>query len=407
MAKFTNIKYKNTVNSIVDSYKNRMNNPWYIYTDSKPSLVKYYNVNQQKSSLDDSMEVEYNVIGKDSPIKYNLIEDFCLYGIDKIALNLNITDFGLESSSVEGEAIILPNTIKPNINDYFSLNYYDKDILFRVIAIDVDTVENGVNFYKINYKIDKIEKSELINKQVVDKFTMIINNIGTNFKPIIKLNEFNYMQALNNIINQLNIYYISLFYSKRVQTLIFRYKDNRFYDPYMIEFVKRNEILNNTDNYIYIDHKLSINATFPLDYDRTIFRFIECREINKRKPLISIQGKYIDDDLSIFGSRFENYYKINYVGKNSYVNQSNYIFEGFPQELLDRIYDNNKYKLEDDDSYKNIIIKYINNEDITKDDLDLLKNIEFDERIELFYIIPILIFIFNEMIKLLLVSSNK
>ena len=45
-------------------------------------------------------------------------------------------DFGLESSEVTGEAVILPNTIIPYVGDYFRLYQIDKPYLFSVTKVD-------------------------------------------------------------------------------------------------------------------------------------------------------------------------------------------------------------------------------------------------------------------------------
>ena len=62
-------------------------------------------------------------------------------------------------------------------------------------------------------------------------------------------------------------YYRSLFYSNKTQTFIFSYDDHNFYDSYMIEFIKRHDIMNTGDlDYLHVAHQLPTRATFALDY---------------------------------------------------------------------------------------------------------------------------------------------
>ena len=111
MGTFSNVQYKTTINSIVEGYKNKLDNPHYIFTDKKPTLVTYYNINTSCSTLDHGTRTAYEYVGNDSPIKYNKILDMYLYGIERIAINLDMGEYGLESDAIEGEAYILPNTI--------------------------------------------------------------------------------------------------------------------------------------------------------------------------------------------------------------------------------------------------------------------------------------------------------
>lgn len=399
MSKFINTHYKNTVNSLVEGLKDKMKNPYYIFTDSKPTIVTYFNINTHKSSLDNSLEITYSNLGKDSSLKFNKIKDFYLYGIDKITTELDVGEFGVESSSIEGEATILPNTIVPIPNDYFIINYESNKLLFKVTSVTSDTIENGVNFYKINYKMDQIDSTQILD-QIVDEYTMIINNVGTNFKAILKLDEFNFIEKLDEVNIRLKQYYKYLFYSERTQTFIFKHNGSNFYDSYLIEFLKRNDVLDGNGEYLYIEHQLPLNNTFPLDYDKTIFRFVEFPDLTKKRPLIYAQGKYIDNPVSIFLTRIEDYYRMVYA--RELVNKDNYLINVFDAELMDRIFNHNIYN---EKIYKNIFIKYFNNLEISPDDIYSIEDIEFDHNKDLFYQIPILIYIIDKKITKLL--KNK
>lgn len=397
MSKFINTKHKKVLESLIEGFKEQLNNPYYLYQDKKPNVTTYYNQDVHASTLDEGSKLQYSPLGGDSPTKYNRIEELYLYGIERIVTNIDNGEWGLEADSIEGEAIVLPNTIVPIANDYFTINHVDKKLLFKVLSVTSDTIENGANFYKIQYKLDQLTDEKIL-EQVSNNYTMIVNNVGTQFKSIIRKNDYDFIDKVEDTLIRLKTYYNNLFYSSRVQTYILIYRDTHFYDPYLIEFLKRNSILEGTDEYIFITHQTALQHTFCLDYDRTFFRYVEIPD-RKSTPLIYSQGRYIDDVFSIFECRKEEYFKLEYILPN--IDMSKYMLNSFNEELYSNIKSNIKY-YEEKDLYKNIIIKYFNNEEIKADDIVSLEYIQYDSNIELFYNIPIIIYIIENMVKKLL-----
>lgn len=398
MATFTNTVRKTTIDSLVDGFKEKIKNPYYMHMDRQPTLTTYFNQNIHKSTLDEGSKTEYSMIGDKSPIKYNKVNNFFIYGLEKITTELENGDYGLESSEISGEAIILPNTIIPIANDYFTINHVKEKLLFKITSVSMNTIENGSNLYKINYKLDRVGKDvDEIEKQVEDKFEMIINNIGTQFNTIIRENDYNFVDKVEDILERLKTYYCNLFFSNRVQTFILNHNNRYFYDPYMIEFIRKHNLVSIDDKYIHVAHQTYLPATFSLDYDKTFFRFIECPDLKKKKPRIHSQAEIINEYLSILCTRAEDYYKIEYIGNNS--NPNLYIIKNFNIDLIERIYEN---KLYEEDNYLNIIIKYFNDIKIESKDIYSIEDIDFEQNISLFYNIPVIIYILEHKIKSIL-----
>lgn len=392
MSKFINTEKKVAIDSLVAGFKDRMKNPYYSLQDKKPSVVTYFTHNIENSTLDSSTNTEYNQLGDNSPTRYNKISGLFLYGIEKITVNLDLGEYGLESNPIEGEAIVLPNTIIPIPGDYFQIDYTGKEYLFKVTECTPDTIDSGSNFYKINYKLDQTN-SEKINSLVVDSYSMIINNVGTKFNPIIKSNDYDFIIILEDILLRLKRYYKNLFYNSRVQTFTFTHNECRFYDPYLIEFLIRNRLLEGDSEYIYIGHQITPHSTMFLDYDKTMFRDVELRAKDGIGNRISSTATLITDPVSIFASRKEDYYIIKY---NNNYNGLEFI-ENFDPFLIDAIINN---KITDINTYYNIIVKYFNNiETFESDDVSFLEEIDYQSNIELFYCIPIIIYIIEYYIK--------
>ena len=151
MGKFTNTSYTNTIDKLVDATKSKLNNPYYIFTDKKPTKVTYYAQNIEKSTLDEASGLYEAHVGDASAFRYNKIKDFIIYGIERITTDYDVSDFGTESAPISGDAVILPNTITPRPGDFFAISYVKETLLFKVNGVTSDTLDTGANFYKIEY----------------------------------------------------------------------------------------------------------------------------------------------------------------------------------------------------------------------------------------------------------------
>ena len=182
MGKFSDTKYVSTIDNLVDSTKNKLNNPYYIFNDKKPTKVTYFAQDIEKSTLDEASGLYESNMGDGSPFKFNKIKDFIMYGLDRIAADYDLNDNGIESNPITGEAVILPNTITPRPGDYFHIGYIKEKNLFIVNSVSIDTLDSGANIYKIEYALCAENRSiESIEKQVDDSFNFVVNNSGTDF----------------------------------------------------------------------------------------------------------------------------------------------------------------------------------------------------------------------------------
>lgn len=412
MSNFTNTTRKRVVNSFVEVTKDIIKNPYYSFSNLKETICDYYNINTEKTTLDDYTGLNYDDIGPSSPIRLNIIKDFFLYSLEKINLTLEYEDNGLEGNEITGDAIILPDTITPYVGDYFKILHLDKQFLFVVTEVQTDTLNDGANAWKISYKLDRfLDKDEINNLDycTLDIYNYIITNQGTKFKTLIKHSAYTLLESLDNINVALKTFYKELFYSEKVQTFIFEYEDIQctyFYDAYLIEFLRKNELLKDDGNkFLMIDHKLPLPKTFSLDYSELFFRAFETGDKDDiLKSKYQFIGKYIDNPISIFSNSPHRYFRTDYricIGVPSEIFP---IINAIPDELIIKIQQNKLYDLSDTKAKYNLIIKYFNEEDINIDDISIIEKIKFnDNEIELFYLIPLLIFVIDFYIKKLLV----
>lgn len=394
-------------NSINNAVKNILNNPYYLYSDKRASKCIYFNINTTMTTLDESTRGNYGEISPDSPIRYNKVRDFFIYGMSKIEPNLDVGEYGLESSDISGDAIILPYTIVPYPNDYFILEQINGPLLFKVTGVDPNTLDTGAVMYKVSYTLASSDGLENIEPQVVKRLRFMIQNIGTNFASFIDEESFNDAKEIEAYSIMLKDYYISLFCDAKIQSFSYNYSNNgtkggsipnqygyhefmgfKVYDPYLIEFMIRNKIIEGSTNYIFVAHQMVMPTTFPIDYDRTFFSSLENRNI------CSHNGSYVgnmikcDQVLSLLYAYPIDYFYMEYRTLERGLFMINIFDE---PEFADMIKNNSQVN---DPNWimKNIIIKFFNNEPITLEFLKGLSHIDYLQTKELFYLIPMVIF---------------
>ena len=420
MGKFIDTQYTKIIDNISDTVKTFLNNPYYQWNDKKPTIVYYCNINTEMSTLDEGARIIYSNLGPDCPLRYNLIKDFVVYGIDRIAITLENGEYGLEGNDITGDVIILPNTITPYPGDYFWIKLAkDSTWLFNIKSVDKDTLDNGSNIWKCSYKLEFTSNKNIL-PLIVEEYRFVINNIGTRYNTILESKKFDLLDSLDRLCTQLKKYYIALFYNQRVQTFIFtHYGEDHFYDPYMIEFLIRNNILANGayDEYIYIDHKISTKRTFAIDYNRTFFRALEDRDINALEvSKVDSTADYIDEFGSIFASRPDNYWQMNYFVPAKDPTPMPYTFHNvmtcFPKDLIiackeNKLYDDIDISKNEELALWNIIIKHFNHTILDENDYRHLMDNDYGDTFISFYFFPMIIYAIENYEKELLLIRPK
>ena len=394
MGKILETTYHDSVEKITQFHGALIKNPFYSLSDKKPTIVTYYNINKEASTLDPGSKLSYDNIGKNSPLRFNKIDDFMLYGFTRIELNTENEEFGLEADKVSGECYILPNTIKPTEGDFFEVEHItDSTWLFIVTDIQQDTLENGSNVYKITYKLEYVDHDRLL-EQVVGSYRMIEKREGTNIAKVVESTKYAISKAMDGVAVKLKITFNELFYNPYVQTFIYMdVTDWRIYDEYMIEFLIRNKILDNgNDSYIHVGHQLQVDKTFSIDYENTLFRAFEKKNKNMLlKSDRAIQPMDIKGYGTTFSSRFETYFKARYTNLDS-----GYSTCCLDDEIVYMIQDKKLVEevdsiVEDIELWKNILVKHFYDEDFTEKEIESISDIKFNVSYKAFYLIPLLI----------------
>ena len=411
-----NVTHTQMTQSLVDFQMDLLKNPFFLFNDKKGLPVEYYNLNTTQSQLDQGLKIPYANIGPESPLRFNLVHDFYLFGMERISVQLENGEMGIEGSEISGEAIILPDTIRPYPGDYFTINMTKKKYLFQVRSATIDTLENGGNYYRIDYKLEYLSDDRL-KPLVVNEFNFVSGNIGTNYSPVLSTTGYNLAKILDDTAVLLKQYFRGLFYNNKVQTFTFVYlyevcvnglNSSYFYDPYLIEFIIKNKILANTgDKYEYIDHKTFPKADFPIKYSKSIWRAIETKDKDHiNSCIISSPGIYIDDPATIFSTRYENYFEMTYENPDPVADRWSSRLSIIPSQVIGHINEGQLFFNSPLSKY-NLLIKYFNDMEINAHDMDPLQRIDsYSNDKDTYYLIPIIIFILEYNIKKIMARAD-
>lgn len=406
-----NVSHSTMTQSVIDLQEDLLKNPFYLFNDKKALPVDYYNINNNQSTLDKGLKINYDNDGKDTPFRYNLIHDMYLYGIDRVATSLESGEFGIAGSEISGDAYILPDTITPYPGDHFVINMIKQRYQFIVSSVSTDTFDNGGNYYKIEYSLIHNDDSRL-SGNVIEEFKFVSGNIGTEFTPILQNQKYDVCKNLDDVCVNLKQLFKGLYFNNKVQTYTFVHlyyvcqtgmNSDFFYDPYMIEFCIRNKILYNSgDKYDYIDHKTNLKPDFNIKYNKSIWKVIENREKNLLPECKhSSTALFIDDPGTIFNTRYEKYFELTYAAHDTSLETYASALNILDPQIIGHILENQLFPSDSKYAKYNLLIKYFNFDDHigTEDILPLERIIETENTMENYFLIPMIIYIIEFNIK--------
>jgi hypothetical protein len=223
--------------------KDRLNKQYSSFLQSRPTMCTYYHVNPVFSTTDTGTRDVEGLIDDNSPIRYNKIENFPIYGIDNIQADLSDSDAGLDTS-YDGNAVILPNTIYPVPDDYFTIHYLGKEYLFRVNHCTYDRLKSN-NYYSISFHLEYADKAgfERMEKLCIEHYQCIFDNIGTKDKCIVRTSDYNVLERVNAILNSLKEKYAERYIDKKYNAAMYFANSYCYmYDSMLNKFINSSKI---------------------------------------------------------------------------------------------------------------------------------------------------------------------
>ena len=377
-------------------YEQRIKSPVSRFIDSTPTFTTYFHINVDETTVDEGFIDVASIIGHRSPIRFNKIENLPMYGLDQIVLQIQDEEAGIDTN-YEGESTILPSTIKPVQNDFFIIPILKDAYVFRVTDIQYDNVMPD-NFYKINFKLEYIdyEKIEEIEKQKIDDYVCILENIGTETNCIIEKSVFEKINKVKKMYAEIVDFYKSMFYNERHNVFLGETEEGRYiYDPLQTEFINKHNLFNEKNNF---DTLLLTNQyedpKRKYKYNKSIYKYIELRD-----PKLLSTFKYtLRPGLTVHESSFRRWHD----KKVDMMEIPQVMPENAKQILSNEFVDAIRYNSEVDGDYATLIQRYLHKENLSIKDISLeLDNelIYLNNCLEVFFFTPIIMYIIRDTIK--------
>lgn len=368
------------------------------YIDNGALLVTYFSQDENNSTVDRGLQSIDELFGKDSPLRFNKIEDFPIYGFNQ-ANPENTDEQQTEDINVNGDCIILPSTIVPKPMDFFIIKHLKMNAIFEVTNVTYDSMKVD-GFYKLSYRLHSTseESIERIMKQVVKNYHTDLSAVGTNINPIIQEDDFILRGRINQMVSKMITSYRSLFYNKKHNCFLFTDGMTTF-DMCANEFIAKYSLMNipNDYNVIVLNEKLGLND-LPKYYHNSIYSWIElgCPERLLQK------FRYIKRSSDIYPySSFVKWYDDVCVIVPLSIDEKTY-------EDVYTLFDDAQFEAfmgdkEPSNEYEKLLWKYIHRTNLTIQDISLYTAdalISSVNHWDVFFYTPILIYIIRQILRL-------
>jgi len=241
--------------------------------------------------------------------RFRKIEDFVILTDGEI-------DPGIEKDIVTnivytGNAKILPNTVIPNVCDFFTMKVLGSLHCFRITEVNPIPIEKDSG-YEIRFELweqdTDINPMEL-EKKVNEEYTFSYQHVGTDFRTVFRNEEFKFLLNASNVQKIMLDSYIDGFYHKVLNTFMARLENKQLYtcrnrckgledfnfvsemivgetneqvrtiyDNNLVHFMNKFKLTSSLSNVYSISEYTNFNRKM---YDRSIFCAMEYRDINR------------------------------------------------------------------------------------------------------------------------------
>lgn len=387
-----NTDFKDKINQIKKNTDRLRKSPAQRLQDKAHIYCDFYNVNLDHSTVHPGTEDIKNNIGDDSPLRFDKIKDCLMFGLEDWETRKEDDDFKGFTIDRENESVIPADTFTPIENSFFKLELDNKVLLYKVTHVERTMMEN-IPMYRIEYRAEMSDENKNFGKieyQVINEFSMLHENIGTDKKVIIQDDEIEDLENLKIFIEKLNHLLFNQYFDTTSKTYILHQGNEIYYSPYVIEFLRTSKTLYHPkfENKIMLSHESTKSKDFDYDFQTSFYI----------KVLDNIQPN--EDDYKFNKFRLPSTSFIWALTSLSfYVEEDLYVIDKNKETLLleDLLeLEENKFELknikETDDTINNFLDTYIEKNEIKWEDLDL-KYIFENKSKDYYFKLPLVLFI--------------
>ena len=217
-----NVESNQFIENAIQLQTERKTGQYSKYLNAIQYFCEYFSINKAHSRTDIGTGATYNEIGPDSPIRYNRINNFPLYIKGELIPNITYED-GLADTDIELSDIAFPpNTIIPKPGDFIRVQFPHSPVLLFIVNEYKNVTIQSNNFYQATAALRLIDKDcYKIDKQVIEKYNCIFDNIGTQDNCIIRDDLFEKSEIIKKSIEELSGFYHDMYYDKTIGTFVY------------------------------------------------------------------------------------------------------------------------------------------------------------------------------------------
>lgn len=300
--------------SLVDSqmYKydmflhNRINK----YTGSGRTLVTYYNINDHDTTDSLGTETVYQILGNDSPLRFDKIENMILIGFTPMSPEeAQASTTNVRNYNISGEAYIIPGTIMPKENDMFIVKHINMNHLFRVTQVSQDGL-NTDGSYKISYSLFSTNPAEIafVEKQTIGKYMTDLQTIGgEDLTPVIGIEDYELRSRLIRMVDDMVENYIARYYDKIHNCFLLHLNGQTLFDLCGNYFMYRNGVMvrDNANGNIVLNPDKCHEKQQEMYYQESPYKWIErdapIRYLSQFKYHTVKGMDYVDSTFNMYG----------------------------------------------------------------------------------------------------------
>lgn len=384
----------------INKFEERMNSKYNRFRGNSQAYTTWFHINDEKSTVGQGTQDIEELIGEHSPLRFDKILHYPIYDLESIVLEIINDDQGLDTS-YEGSITVVANTIKPFENDLFIIDHVKGPFIFRVNAVDFDTLKPNNN-YKVSFMLDMIDNDKLIQleKQVVGTYNCLLENIGTDKICIIEENLLQKVTDIENMYSDMVQTYLSIYYNETYNSLIGTLRSGRnVYDPLQTEFINTHELFNNPHDFqtIILSEQFT-DRQRKIKYEKSIYRFIERNDVKLINNFNYTLFLGCTNPETTFSQWHDKSVYILDIPSLIDKNNSELIIS---DQFIEDVRINNKMN----NKFAQTLKKYLKNEIKTLDDIDLGLNealIRLEDSEEMFFFTPIILYIIKVTLDLIL-----
>lgn len=281
------------------------------YTGDTRTLVTYYNIDDACTTTSLGFNTAYQILGNDSPLRYDKINNMILLGFQQAnPEDTKTSSTDVRNYNISGEAYIIPGTVMPKENDFFTVNHINMNHVFRVTQV----VQDGLNTdgsYKIMYSLFSTNPLEInsLSQQTVAEYVMDLQTIGgEDLTPVIGKEDYELRSRLISMVNDMIESYIARFYDNTHNCFICHLNGRSLFDLCGNMFMAKHGIMmrDNSNGNIVLNQNKTRDPRIDMLYQKSPYKWIErdapLRYLETFKYHISKGYNYPDSSFANYGT---------------------------------------------------------------------------------------------------------